>query len=66
MTHMHSTQGEDLGVIIQRMSSLSGKDLWHAQKGYGSIPGLDAFVYHREGGRIAHFTPRVLLSEVRA
>jgi hypothetical protein len=66
MKHMHSTQNEDLGVIIQRMSSLSGKDLWHAQKGYGSVPGLDSFVYHREGGRIAHLTPRVLLSEVRA
>lgn len=48
---------EDLGVTVRYLSSLTGTEEWHYQKGYiGSIKAADAFIWNDELGLIAELT----------
>lgn len=46
---------EKLGCIIKIISSLSSNDAWHSEKGYLSLKGAEAFLYHRDQGLLANY-----------
>lgn len=46
---------EQIGCTIKIISSLSSNDAWHAEKGYLSLKGAEAFLYHREQGLLANY-----------
>jgi hypothetical protein len=49
--HVHQEEcSEDGRMRIRTMPALSGTDAWHAQKGYRSLPGARAFLWHRTRG----------------
>lgn len=54
LAHEHSESSKELaghGIIIRRLSSITGPDLWHADKGYvGSIPKQQCFLWDKETG----------------
>lgn len=43
------------GFTVKVLNSLSANDAWHAEKGYVSLKGAEAFLYHREKGLIANY-----------
>lgn len=46
---------EQIGVTIKIISSLSSNDAWHTEKGYLSLKGAEAFLYHRDRGLLANY-----------
>lgn len=47
---------EDLGVVIRRLSSISGTDNWHFKKSYvGTQKAAEAFLWNVNDGLLAHF-----------
>ncbi len=47
---------EEKGVKVRTLSSLSGSDFWHNNKGYvGNVKGAEAFLFHKEDGLVAQF-----------
>lgn len=46
---------EQVGCTIKIISSLSSNDAWHTEKGYLSLKGAEAFLYHRDHGLIANY-----------
>jgi hypothetical protein len=46
---------EQVGCTIKIISSLSSNDAWHAEKGYLSLKGAEAFLYHRDQGLLANY-----------
>ena len=43
------------GFTVKVLNSLSANDAWHAEKGYMSLKGAEAFLYHRDKGLIANY-----------
>jgi hypothetical protein len=43
------------GFTVKVLNSLSANDAWHAEKGYVSLKGAEAFLYHRDKGLIANY-----------
>lgn len=61
--HFHKTKklnfvsvDEHQGFQVEIIPSLSGTDAWHNQKGYNSLKGAKAYLYHKEQGRIAEYS----------
>jgi len=51
--HVHQEEvSEDGRLRIRTMPALSGTDSWHAEKGYRSMPGARAFLWHRTNGLV--------------
>ena len=52
LAHEHSeTVKEQDGIILRRLSSITGTDTWHADKGYvGAIIKQQCFLWHRDKG----------------
>ena len=49
--HFHHDQVKDgIGVTIETHQTLAANDAWHRYKGYRSIRGCKAIIYHRESG----------------
>lgn len=46
---------EQVGCTIKIISSLSSNDAWHTEKGYLSMKGAEAFLYHKEQGLLANY-----------
>jgi len=46
---------EQVGCIVKIIRSLSSNDAWHTEKGYLSLKGAEAFLYHRDQGLIATY-----------
>jgi hypothetical protein len=46
---------EHPGFTVKVLRSLSANDAWHAEKGYMSLKGAEAFLYHKEKGLIANY-----------
>ena len=46
---------EQVGCTVKIISSLSSNDAWHTEKGYLSLKGAEAFLYHREHGLLANY-----------
>lgn len=46
---------EQVGCTIKIISSLSSNDAWHTEKGYLSLKGAEAFLYHRDHGLLANY-----------
>jgi hypothetical protein len=46
---------EKIGCTIKVISSLSSNDAWHTEKGYLSLKGAEAFLYHRDHGLLANY-----------
>lgn len=46
---------EHPGFTVKVLNSLSSNDAWHAEKGYLSLKGAEAFLYHRDKGLIANY-----------
>lgn len=60
--HFHSTkktftmkEGDTQGISIHYMKSLKGKDAYEYSRGYESIGGAEAFIWHKTDGKIASF-----------
>jgi len=54
--------GEDLGVTVRYLSSLTGTDAWHFSKGFvGAIKSGDAFIWNDETGLIAHLNANLII-----
>lgn len=52
--HVHQEEcSEDGRMRIRTMPALTGTDAWHNQKGYRSLPGARAFLWHRSRGIIS-------------
>lgn len=43
------------GFTVKVLNSLSANDAWHAEKGYMSLKGAEAFLYHKEKGLLANY-----------
>jgi hypothetical protein len=43
------------GFTVKVLNSLSANDAWHAEKGYNSLKGAEAFLYHKDKGLIANY-----------
>jgi hypothetical protein len=43
------------GFTVKVLNSLSANDAWHEEKGYKSLKGAEAFLYHREQGLLANY-----------
>jgi hypothetical protein len=43
------------GFTVKVLNSLSSNDDWHAEKGYMSLKGAEAFLYHKEKGLLANY-----------
>jgi hypothetical protein len=43
------------GFTVKVLNSLSANDAWHSEKGYNSLKGAEAFLYHRDRGLLANF-----------
>lgn len=61
--HFHKTKklnfvsvDEHQGFQVEIIPSLSGTDAWHNQKGYHSLKGAKAYLYHKDQGRIAEYS----------
>lgn len=49
--HVHQEEvSEDGRMRIRTMPGLTGRDSWHSEKGYRSIPGARAFLWDKEHG----------------
>ncbi len=50
--HLHSEQvKEENGVIVRRLSSITGPDSWHFTHGYiGALPKQQTFIWHKQRG----------------
>lgn len=50
--HLHSEQvKEENGIIVRRLSSVTGPDSWHFTHGYiGAIPKQQSFLWHKKEG----------------
>jgi hypothetical protein len=46
---------ENIGCTVKIISSLSSNDAWHTEKGYLSLKGAEAFLYHRDRGLLANY-----------
>jgi hypothetical protein len=54
--------GEDLGVTVRYLSSLTGTDAWHFSHGFvGAIKSGDAFIWNDEAGMIAHLNANLII-----
>lgn len=43
------------GFTVKVLNSLSANDAWHSEKGYMSLKGAEAFLYHKEKGLLANY-----------
>jgi hypothetical protein len=43
------------GFTVKILNSLSANDAWHEEKGYKSLKGAEAFLYHRDKGLLANY-----------
>lgn len=43
------------GFTVKVLNSLSSNDAWHAEKGYLSLKGAEAFLYHKDKGLLANY-----------
>jgi hypothetical protein len=43
------------GFTVKILNSLSSNDAWHAEKGYLSLKGAEAFLYHKDKGLVANY-----------
>jgi hypothetical protein len=43
------------GFTVKVLNSLSANDAWHAEKGYNSLKGAEAFLYHKDKGLLANY-----------
>lgn len=43
------------GFTVKILNSLSANDAWHAEKGYNSLKGAEAFLYHKDKGLLANY-----------
>jgi transposase-like protein len=43
------------GFTVKILNSLSSNDAWHAEKGYLSLKGAEAFLYHKDKGLMANY-----------
>lgn len=43
------------GFTVKILNSLSSNDAWHAEKGYLSLKGAEAFLYHIDKGLVANY-----------
>lgn len=43
------------GFVVKIINSLSSNDAWHAEKGYLSLKGAEAFLYHKDKGLLANY-----------
>jgi len=43
------------GFTVKVLNSLSSNDAWHSEKGYVSLKGAEAFLYHKEKGLLANY-----------
>jgi hypothetical protein len=46
---------EHPGFTVKVLNSLSANDAWHDEKGYKSLKGAEAFLYHKEQGLLANY-----------
>ena len=46
---------ETPGCVVKIINSLSANDVWHADRGYLSSKGAEAFLYHEDQGLIANY-----------
>jgi hypothetical protein len=54
--------GEELGVTVRYLSSLTGTDAWHFSKGFvGAIKAGDAFIWNVKSGMIAHLNANLVI-----
>ena len=51
--HLHSEHAKEVGgIIIRRISSITGTDAWHKEKGFiGAVRKAQAFVWDKELGK---------------
>jgi hypothetical protein len=61
--HYHKTKklsyvsvDEFQGFQVETIPSLSGTDAWHHSKGYNSLKGAKAYLYHKDKGRLAEYS----------
>ena len=55
--HIHHKIAKDYsGIEIRYLRSCSGDDRWHYTQGYIAKPAIEAFLFHREMGKIGEFT----------
>jgi hypothetical protein len=52
LAHLHSEQvKEEFGIKVRSLTSITGTDAWHYQKGYvGSLPVSQSFIWDKEKG----------------
>lgn len=43
------------GFTVKVLNSLSSNDAWHSEKGYNSLKGAEAFLYHKNKGLLANY-----------
>jgi hypothetical protein len=54
--------GEELGVTVRYLSSLTGTDAWHFSKGFvGAIKAGDAFIWNVKSGMSAHLNANLVI-----
>lgn len=47
--------GEEQGVRVRILPSLSANDAWHASKGYNACRSAEAYLYHKTDGVVGYF-----------